>query len=111
MNPFEQALEAFHEADRGVGRREEAQKGETELNDREEPTGLLDQTPDSSGPLVAFLDKLVEAASANRHEGDLGRDEEPLQQGQEDDDQELCDGNAHLGGVGVVRSAPSVDDS
>ena len=52
-------------------------------------------------PRAALLDELVDAAAADRHERDLGGDEERLQDGEEDEEQDLAEREAH------VPAAPS----
>ena len=60
-----------------------------ELGDGEEPARLVEQAPDAPGARPALVDELLDAAAPDRDERDLGGDEEPFEQRQEDDDDEL----------------------
>ena len=71
-------------------------------DDGQEPAGIVDQAAHAAGAGLALLDELVDAAPANRHERDLGRDEEALEEGQEDQEQDLAEREAHDSG-GSVR--------
>src|SRR5439155_12382153 len=58
--------------------------------------------------LVPLLHQLVDPTSSDRDQGDLGGHEEALQQGQQDDNEELGDGQVHRV-VGVLGLRPSVE--
>src|SRR6185437_151488 len=79
---------------RGVGRCEEAEEGQADLGDREEPGRVADEPFDPSGGPVSLLDELVDPGPAHRHQGDLGRDEDGLEEGEDDDDEQL-EGRIH----------------
>ena len=49
-------------------------------DDRQEAARLVEQALHAARAAVALLDELVDAAAAHRDEGDLGRDEERLEQ-------------------------------
>src|SRR5712671_4612344 len=87
--------EALDEADRRVGGGEEADDGQPELRDGEEPARLVEEAANAPGPRPALVDELLDAASADRHEGDLPGDEEALQECQEDDDEQLTQREVH----------------
>ena len=74
-----------------VGGGEEAEDGEAELRHREEAARIVLEPADDARAPVSLVDELVDAAAAQRDEGDLGRDEEPLEDRQEDDHPELED--------------------
>ena len=57
--------------------------GEADLDDRQEAARVVDQAADPAGAAVALLDELLDAAPADRDEGDLGGDEDPLEEGQD----------------------------
>ena len=86
---LEQAGQPVGQADRGVGRGEEAEEGQADLGDGQEAAGVVEQLADPAGAAVALLDELLDPAPADRHERDLGGDEEPLEDRQDDDEQEL----------------------
>jgi hypothetical protein len=80
--------EAVGEVDRRVRGGEEADDGQPELGDREEPAGILEQPAHAASAGVALLGELLDPAAADRDQGDLRGDEEALEQGQQDDDEE-----------------------
>jgi len=82
-------LQALCEIDRGEGRCEEADDGQAELGYRQEPAGIVEQPADPTGARRALLDELLDPAPPNRDEGDLRCDEESLEQGQQDDDEDV----------------------
>ena len=73
---LEQAGQPIGQADRGIGRGEEAQERQPELGDGQEPAGVVEEAADPSSAAVALLEELLDPAAADRHQGDLGRDEE-----------------------------------
>ena len=103
----EHGLEARGQVDRGVGRGQEPDEGQADLGDRQETTRLGDERLDPAGTPVALLDELVDAGPAHRHEGDLGGHEDALEEGQQDDDDDLDDGvhqrSPETGGPGRSR--------
>ena len=64
------------------------------LTARKRP-GVVEEPPDAPRRAVPLLHELVHPAAPDRHEGDLGRDEEPLEEGQGDEDEDLLDGDVH----------------
>ncbi len=66
-----------------------------ELGDGEEPARVVDQPADTASARVALLDELVDPAAPDGDERDLGRDEERLEDGQEDQEQDLDEREAH----------------
>ena len=88
--PASTVAELVGQAHRRERRGEEADERETELGDREEAAGLVEQPLHAPGARAALLDELLDPAAADGDQGDLGGDEEPLEQRQEDDDEELA---------------------
>ena len=80
---LEQPGQPVGQADRREGRGEEAEERQAELADRQEAARVVEQAADPPGAPVALLDELLDPAPADRHEGDLGRHEEALQDGQD----------------------------
>ena len=88
----EQLRQAVGQADRGEGRGEEAEEGDPDLDDGEEPAGLVDagagpgarRALPSSTSCSTRLRRIVTSAIS-------AADEEPVEQGQDDDDDELED--------------------
>ena len=82
-------------------------------DDREEPARVVEQPTDAPGARAALVDELLDAAPADRDEGDLGGDEEAFEERQEDDDEELDRRvrswpAARLIGLGGRRRRPAV---
>ena len=67
--------------------------------------GCATEPLDAAGAAVALVDELVDARPADGHERDLGGDEDRLEQGQEDDDEELGRRLSIAGGRPGVRAA------
>ena len=84
-------LEARGQVDRRVGRGQEADEGQADLGDRQEPPGLGDQALDPGGAPIAFVGELLDPRSAHRHERDLGRHEDALEEGQDHDHDQLAE--------------------
>ena len=99
-----QLREAVGQADRGERGREEADDGQAELRDGQEPAGVIEQPADASRPGIPLLDELLHAAAADRDQGDLRGDEEALEECQQDDDDDLDHEPAPSGG-GLARGS------
>ncbi len=96
------------QVDRGVGRGEEAQDGQAELDDGQEAAGVVLEALDPAGPPVALFGQLVEPAPPDRDDRDLGRHEEALEDRQDDDDQERREvGHPSGGSSGSGRGSRS----
>ena len=92
---FEQPGNAVAEAHGGECGREEPDQGQAQLAHGEEAARVVEQAADAPGTRVPLFDQLLHAAVADRHQGDLGRDEERLERGEEDEEQDLADGQGH----------------
>src|SRR5204862_5091963 len=60
-----------------------------ELGDGEKPAGVVEQAADSPGARMTLLGELLDPASTDRHERDLGGDKEPLEERQQDDHEDV----------------------
>ncbi len=85
----QECLEGGGEVHRCIRGREEPDHGQAELGDREEAAGIVEQAPDAARSRAALLRQLLDAAAADRDERDLCRHEEALEQGQDDDDEDV----------------------
>src|SRR5204862_6277521 len=80
--------------------------GQADLGDGQEPAGVDDQALDPLRRPVALLDELVDPCPADGHEGDLGRHEDALEEGQDDDDEEL-EGGVHQASLAPPGASPA----
>ena len=80
-NAADELGQAAGEGDRGDRGRQEADERDRDLDDRQEPARILDEAADAGRAPAALVDELVHAAAADRHQGDLGGDEDPRRAG------------------------------
>ena len=107
---LEQPGQPVGQADRREGRGEEADERSARSGRRPGTGRVVEQPADAPGAAVALLDELLDPAAADRDEGDLGGDEEPLEDRQEGDEDSSIDRQVHAVGLGPVAldAAPAV---
>ena len=75
---------------------QEADDGEAELRDGEEPARVVEQAAHPARAGLALLHQLLDAAAPDRHERDLGGDEEALEDREDDQEDDRGDGVDHV---------------
>ena len=81
----EEALQPSHEVDGRVGGGQEADEGYRYLNHGQEAARIGRQSFDQPGAPPAFVDQLIDTAGPDRNQGDLGGDEDRLDQDEDED--------------------------
>ncbi len=83
-------LEGDGQVRAGVGRRQEADEGDADLDDRQEATGIGDEARHASSTPVALLHHLLKPAAPDRDQGDLRCHEERVDEDERADDEQLA---------------------
>ena len=105
--PVEQAGERVGQADRGERRGEEADEGEAELDDGEEPARVVEQAADAPGARGGPRRRAARRGSGGSTTSAISAaTKNAVEQRQDDDDQDLEDRAVHgRSPVGLVRRA------
>ena len=92
--------------DRGLAEEADAQRGQrdAQLAGGQVAGEVVELREHEARALDALLDLLLDPRAAHAHERELGRDEEPVQEHEDDDREQEQDGHVRAGGR--ARSAP-----
>ena len=83
------------DAGTGEGSRQEAHEGDAQLDGGQQATRALGHATHASSARIALVAELADAAAAHRHERDLRRHEDGVDEDEESDDDDLEGGAAH----------------